>query len=155
RPGRRQLRTVRSAMGASGRRLLLVAAAGVVLALATLPEARAAVASGDSLDKLTPADALIRLWTGVRDSSEQVAVSPDRTPFAAEDDEPVRVRTVVSRVNLPWLGARVLYLEEFLHDQPGVLRRQLLLRVETETVGARRARVLPYRFKDGEPWQRL
>jgi hypothetical protein len=97
----------------------------------------------------------MRLWTGVRDSSEQVAVSADRSPVALDDDEPVRVRTVVSRVNLPWLGARVLYLEEFLHDQPGVLRRQLLMRVETETVGARRARVLPYRFKDGERWQRL
>jgi len=97
----------------------------------------------------------MRLWPGVRDTSEQVVFSPDRPHFALEDDEPVRVRTVISRVNLPWLGTRVLYLEEFLHDQPSVLRRQLLLRVETETVGARRARVLPYTFKDGERWQRL
>ncbi len=67
-----------------------------------------------------------------------------------DDEDPMRVRTVVTRVYLPWLGARVLYLEEFLHDQPGVLRRQLLLRLETETVGARRVRVLPYTFKDGE-----
>ena len=109
----------------------------------------------NSLNDVTPADALMRLWPGVRDTSEQVAFSPDRPHFALEDNEPVRVRTVVSRVNLPWLGARVLYLEEFLHDQPSVLRRQLLLRVETETVGARRARVLPYTFKDGERWRRL
>jgi hypothetical protein len=132
-----------------------MAGVGVVFAFAALLQTRAADSSIDSLDKLTPADALMRLWTGVRDSSEQVVVSPDRTPLALDDDEPVRVRTVVSRVNLPWLGPRVLYLEEFLHDQPSVLRRQLLLRVETETVGPRRARVLPYRFRDGGQWQRL
>ena len=82
-------------------------------------------------------------------------MSANRPQVVLEDDEPVRVRTVVTRVNIPWLGARVLYLEEFLHDQPSVLRRQLLLRVETETVGPRRARVLPYTFKDKEHWQRL
>lgn len=103
----------------------------------------------------TPADALMRLWPGIRDSSEETVVAPDRPQLSLDDDEPVRVRTVVSRVTLPWLGARVLYLEEFLHDQPSVLRRQLLLRVETETVGARRVRVLPYTFKDKEHWQRL
>jgi hypothetical protein len=108
-----------------------------------------------SLYDLTPADALMRVWPGVRDSSEQTVVSPNQAALALDDDEPVRVRTVVSRVNLPWLGPRVLYLEEFLHDQPSVLRRQLLLRVETETVGARRARVLPYTFKNGEQWQHL
>lgn len=97
----------------------------------------------------------MRLWPGVHDSSEETVVERDRPPLALEDNEPTRVRTVVSRVNLPWLGARVLYLEEFLHDQPSVLRRQLLLRVETETVGARRARVLPYTFRNGAHWQRL
>jgi hypothetical protein len=112
-------------------------------------------AASGSLDDLTPADALMRLWPGVRDSSEETVVSADRPQVVLDDDEPVRVRTVVTRVNLPWLGTRVLYLEEFLHDQPSVLRRQLLLRVETETVGARRARVLPYTFKDKERWQRL
>jgi hypothetical protein len=111
--------------------------------------------AASTLDDVTPADALMRLWPGVRDTSEETVVSSQRPPLALDDDEPVRVRTVVTRVNLPWLGARVLYLEEFLHDRPSVLRRQLLLRVETETVGARRARVLPYTFKDGERWRRL
>jgi hypothetical protein len=133
---------------ASGRGLLLAAGVSVFLLYAVS-------AAASTLDQITPADALMRLWPGVRDSSEQTVVSPDQTPLALDDDEPVRVRTVVSRVNLPWLGARVLYLEEFLHDQPSVLRRQLLLRVETETVGARRARVFPYTFKNGERWQRL
>ena len=125
----------------------MLAAAGVFAASAASPPS--------SLEDLTPADALMRLWPGVRDTSEQVVVAPDEGHSAFDDDEPIRVRTVVARVQLPWLGARVLYLEEFLHDQPSVLRRQLLLRVETEKVGARRARVFPYTFKDGERWRRL
>jgi CpeT/CpcT family (DUF1001) len=143
---------------APGRGLLLVAGVGMTWAYVmtiTLAFAAPDPPSSKSLENGTPADALMRLWPGVRDTSEQVVFSPDRPHFALEDNEPVRVRTVISQVNLPWLGARVLYLEEFLHDQPSVLRRQLLLRVETETVGARRARVFPYTFKDGERWRRL
>ena len=154
-------------MRAPGRGLLLVVAgmslagmfafAGALAAPAPAPRpAPSSVpAASGSLDDITPADALMRLWPGVRDSSEEIVVSADRPQVVLDDDEPVRVRTVVTHVNLPWLGTRVLYLEEFLHDQPSVLRRQLLLRVETETVGARRARVLPYTFKDKERWQRL
>lgn len=134
---------------APGRGLLLGAGMSIVLSCVVARFASAATSSE------SPADALMRLWPGIRDSSEQTVLSPDRPAFTLGDDEPVRVRTVVTRVSLPWLGARVLYLEEFLHDQPSVLRRQLLLRVETETVGARRARVLPYTFKDGEHWRRL
>lgn len=141
-------------MRAPGRGLLLVAGVSVAFAF-TVALAAPAPTPSEPLDDITPADALMRLWPGVRDSSEQTVASADRPQLVLDDDEPVRVRTVVTRVNLPWLGARVLYLEEFLHDQPSVLRRQLLLRVETETVGARRARVLPYTFKDGEHWLRL
>jgi hypothetical protein len=108
-----------------------------------------------SLDSLAPADALVQVWPGVRDSSEHIVVSPDAQAPAFEDDETVRVRTVVSRVHLPWLGARILYLEEFPHDQPSALRRQLLLRVETDPVGRLRVRVFPYTFKDGERWRLL
>ena len=140
-------------MGAPGRGLLLVASASI--ALVGAPALDAAPPPAASVNELTPADALMRLWPGVRDSSEETVVSSDRVKLPLEDDEPVRVRTVVTQVNLPWLGSRVLYLEEFLHDQPSVLRRQLLLRVETETVGARRARVFPYTFRNGERWQRL
>jgi hypothetical protein len=108
-----------------------------------------------ALDNLPPADALMQIWPGVRDSSEQVVYATDAVPAPFSEDEPVRVRTLVAPVQIPWLGARVLYLEEFLHDQPSVLRRQLLLRVEPEAFGARRVRVLPYTFKDGERWRRL
>jgi hypothetical protein len=136
-------------MRAPGRDLLLVAAVSLAFA------SGAPVAFAAPAEDIPAADALMRIWPGVRDSSEETIVSDDRPPLPLDDDEPLRVRTVVTRVNLPWLGARVLYLEEFLHDQPSVLRRQLLLRVETETVGPRRARVLPYTFKEGERWQRL
>jgi hypothetical protein len=132
-----------------GRGLLLAAAVSLLLASGVSFAAAAA-------DDVTPADALMRVWPGMRDSSEEVVVSPERgAALALDDHEPVRVRTLITRVSLPWLGARVLYLEEFLHDQPSVLRRQLLLRVETETVGARRVRVLPYVFRNGERWRRL
>ena len=49
-----------------------------------------------------------------------------------------RVRAVVEPVSLPWLGAHVLYFEEFLHDDPDNLRRQLLVKLEpAELPGAR------------------
>jgi hypothetical protein len=135
--------------------LLFLGGVNVALACALVTAAPSPVPSSQSLRSITPADAVMQLWPGVRDTSEQVVVSPDQPGLEFTDDEPVRVRTVVSRVNLPWLGPRVLYLEEFLHDQPSLPRRQLLLRVETETVGPRRARVFPYTFKEGERWRLL
>jgi hypothetical protein len=132
-------------MRASGISLLLV-----VAALAP------GISFSGTLDDVAAADALVQVWPGVRDSSEHIVVaSEEALPSFDDEEEPLRVRTVVARVHLPWLGARILYLEEFLHDQPSVLRRQLLLRVESETVGARRVRVLPYTFKNGESWRRL
>ena len=102
-----------------------------------------------------PADVLADVWPGVRDSSEHLVVSRDRAPEAFSDQQELRVRTVVSRVQLPWLGARVLYLEEFLHDEPSALRRQVLLRVEPELGDGRRVRVFPYTFKDPKHWRDL
>jgi len=126
---------------------------GLLLAIAVLVPA---VSFSGPLDDLSPADALVQIWPGVRDSSEQMVVAPGEGGQPTySDEEPVRVRTLVARVQVPWLGARILYLEEFLHDQPSVLRRQLLLRVETETFGVRRVRVFPYTFKNGERWRRL
>jgi hypothetical protein len=102
-----------------------------------------------------PADVLMQLWPGVRDSSEQVVVSPDRGPATYSDREELRVRTVVARVQVPWLGLRVLYLEEFLHDDPGAVRRQLLLKIEPDAQGGRRVRAFPYTFKHPEHWRQL
>lgn len=126
---------------------------GLLLSIAALAPV---VSVSGTLDELTPADALVQVWPGVRDSNEQVVFAEDEgLPTLLDDEDPVRVRTLVARVHVPWLGARILYLEEFLHDQPSVLRRQLLLRVETETIGVRRVRVFPYTFKNGDHWRRL
>jgi len=132
----------------------MVSCALVVLfawALAGTPVVRAATSTD-----LPAVDVLMQLWPGVRDSSEHVVVTSEDTdqPALTEEDFE-RVRTMVARVHVPWLGPNVLYLEEFLHDQPSVLRRQLLLRVEPEAFGVRRVRVLPYTFRDGERWRRL
>jgi hypothetical protein len=101
------------------------------------------------------ADVLAEVWPGVRDSSEHLILSRDSATSTFSDQQEQRVRTIVSRVQLSWLGLRVLYLEEFLHDQPGALRRQLLLRVEPDAGEGRRVRVLPYTFKDPEHWRDL
>jgi hypothetical protein len=100
------------------------------------------------------ADVLMQVWPGVRDSNEDVVVSPDRGPATFADQEPVRVRTVVARVQVPWLGLRVLYFEEFLHDNPTALRRQLLFKVEPDAL-AGRVRAIPYTFKDPGHWREL
>jgi hypothetical protein len=102
----------------------------------------------------SPADALMQLWPGIRDSSEHLVFSPDRGPATLSDQEALRVRTVVARVQVPWLGLRVLYVEEFLHDNPAALRRQLLLKVEPDLYG-NRVRAIPYTFKDPKHWRQL
>lgn len=96
----------------------------------------------------------MQVWPGVRDSNEEVVVSPDRGPATFADQEAVRVRTVVARVQVPWMGLRVLYLEEFLHDNPTALRRQLLLKVEPDVL-AGRVRAIPYVFKEPGHWREL
>ncbi len=101
------------------------------------------------------ADVLVQIWPGVRDSNEQVVLSPDRGPATFSDQEALRVRTVVARVQVPWLGLRVLYVEEFLHDDPTEIRRQLLLRVEPELRDHRRVRAIPFTFEDPARWRQL
>ncbi|MBV8910354.1 MAG: hypothetical protein JOZ89_06305 [Gammaproteobacteria bacterium] len=61
-----------------------------------------------------------------------------------------RVRTVVAPVSVGWLGPHVLYLEEFLEDEPRQPRRQLLIDLEPgEAEHSVRARL--YAF--AEPWR--
>ncbi len=111
--------------------------------------------SAPSSSDVSGADVLAQMWPGVRDSSEQVVVTPERGLATFSDQEERRVRTVIARVQVPWLGLRILYLEEFLHDEPGALRRQLLLKVDPDPVDARRVRVSPFVFKDPERWRHL
>jgi CpeT/CpcT family (DUF1001) len=66
------------------------------------------------------------------------------------------VRTVIEPVELPWLGATVLYLEETLHDVPGAPRRQVLLRLSIDSqVRPQRIRVRQFTLKDPAQWRGL
>jgi hypothetical protein len=78
----------------------------------------------------TDVDALQQIWSGIRDSSEQVVVSAETSIASWPESSERRVRAVVEPVDLPWLGPHVLYLEEFLHDDPDNLRRQVLVKLE-------------------------
>ena len=80
-----------------------------------------AAAAADGAD----VEALQRLWSGVRDSSEQVVMSVDRGATLWPQTSERRVRTIVAPVSVAWLGAHVLYLEEFLEDDPGDPRQDV------------------------------
>ncbi len=103
----------------------------------------------------TGADRLARLWPGVRDSSEQVVLRSESETSPLTETTELRVRTAVARVNLPWLGSRVLYLEEYLPDDRSLPRRQILLRLEEEGGSTSTVRARPYTFAAPEHWRRL
>jgi CpeT/CpcT family (DUF1001) len=87
-------------------------------------------------------DALVQLWSGMYDMSEElVASDADESPLAPLL-ETQRVQINVRRILLPWLGSHVLYVEEFPYDQPFEARRRVLLTVEpkAEEAGALRVR---------------
>src|SRR5256886_16984797 len=102
----------------------------------------AAAAAADGAD----VEALQRLWSGVRDSSEQVVMSVDRGAALWPQASEQRVRTIVAPVSVAWLGAHVLYLEEFLEDDPEDPRRQLLLALEPAGTPAHAAPVRLFSF---------
>jgi hypothetical protein len=99
--------------------------------------------------------ALERIWSGVRDSSEQVVVSLDRGTALWPQVGDLRVRTVVAPVSVPFLGPHVLYLEEFLEDDPQEPRRQLLLQLEAVTERPHTVRVRLYTFGSPGRWRHL
>ncbi|HTC16038.1 MAG TPA: CpcT/CpeT family chromophore lyase [Steroidobacteraceae bacterium] len=119
--------------------------------LALLAIGLTATATADSDD----VSALQRLWSGVRDSNEQVVTSLEHGAQLWPLDSERRVRTVVEPVNLPWLGAHVLYLEEFLEDEPQQPRRQLLLRLEAAGEPQHAVRAHPYTFINPRRWPHL
>ena len=100
-------------------------------------------------------DSLAKMWPGVRDSTEEVFVSSDPAITAWGEGAEKRVRTVVAPVDAPWLGSHVLYLEEFLHDDPDSIRRQLLLDLLPAEPPASGVRVRVYSFKDPQQWIHL
>jgi hypothetical protein len=100
-------------------------------------------------------ESLGKLWPGVRDSTEEVFVSSDPSVSAWGEGSERRVRTVVAPVAAPWLGQHVLYLEEFLHDDPDSIRRQLLLDLQPAEPPAIGVRVRLYAFKEPQRWVHL
>ena len=88
---------------------------------------------GDGLRAATPPDtdprdALVQLWNGTYDISEElVAGDAENSPLATVTE---RVQINIRRVELPWLGTHILYVEEFPFDEPFELRRRVLLSIE-------------------------
>src|SRR5579871_210452 len=103
----------------------------------------------------TDVDSLEQLWSGTRDSSEQVVVTTDVGINTWPETSERRVRAVVEPVTLPWLGTHVLYFEEFLHDDPQRLRRQLLVKLEPAEAPARGVRARLYTFVRPHKWVHL
>jgi len=103
----------------------------------------------------TDVETLAHLWPGVRDSTEQVFIGTEPNVTDWDEGADRRVRTVVAQMKVPWLGPHVLYLEEFLHDDPDNIRRQLLLQLEPAPPPAEGVQVHVYRFKDPEHWVHL
>ena len=99
--------------------------------------------------------ALERTWSGVRDSSEQVVMSPERGAARWREATEQRVRTIVAPVSIAWLGAHVLYLEEFLEDDPQQPRRQLLLQLEPVAGEPHAVRARLYTFASPARWTHL
>lgn len=103
----------------------------------------------------TDVDSLEHLWTGLRDTSEQVVVGSDNGINSWPESSERRVRAVGAPVALPWLGPHVLYFEEFLHDDPDNLRRQLLVKLEPAEPPARGVRARLFTFAKPLAWIHL
>jgi hypothetical protein len=100
-------------------------------------------------------EALQQLWPGIHDSSEQIFQGADSNVSTWEEGSERRVRTIVAPVSVPWLGTHVLYLEEFFHDDPDSIRRQVLLSLEPATPPDSGVRVRQFTFKQFRRWTHL
>ncbi len=99
--------------------------------------------------------ALEQLWSGVRDSSEQVVVNTDSGSDTWPQVTEQRVRTIVAPVSIPWLGQHILYLEEFLEDDPGHPHRQLLLQLQPARDTGHAVHVHLLSFAEPRQWTHL
>jgi hypothetical protein len=86
-------------------------------------------------------DALVDLWAGMYDISEELVTgSAADSPLAALAEQE-RVQINVRRIPLAWLGTHVLYVEEYPYDDPFERRRRVLLSIENpEADGTLRVR---------------
>ncbi len=111
--------------------------------------------AGDRGDAQATVAALVESWSGTYDNLEQVIFERRKlSPLVSDDTR--RIRTIVSPVTLPWLGQSVLYLEEFLQDDPDDPRRQVLLWLAPEgRSGTETVRVRQLTFREPERWRHL
>ncbi|MEO8064915.1 MAG: CpcT/CpeT family chromophore lyase [Pseudomonadota bacterium] len=72
------------------------------------------------------------LWTGIYDVSEELIIGAAQDSPLAPLAEQTRVQINVRRIELPWLGTHVLYVEEYPYDEPFELRRRVLLSIEPD-----------------------
>jgi hypothetical protein len=64
-------------------------------------------------------------------SEELIAGESNDSPLAPLVEQQ-RVQINVRRIELPWLGTHVLYVEEYPYDEPFELRRRVLLSIEPQ-----------------------
>lgn len=100
-------------------------------------------------------ESLFKIWPGIRDSTEEVFINSSPSVAVWGEGSERRVRTIVAPVEAPWLGHHVLYLEEFIHDDPDQVRRELLLDLQPAEPPAVGVRVRLYSFKQPQRWMHL
>ncbi len=103
----------------------------------------------------TDVESLARLWAGIHDSSEEVFVGAEASVGAWGEGQERRIRTSVAKISVPQLGPQVLYLEEFPHDDPQNVRRQLLLVLEPAQPPQLGVHALVFAFRDPAHWAHL
>jgi hypothetical protein len=98
----------------------------------------------------TPVDdvaLLMRWWPRLYDTREQLLYTDAPGLTLRPEGSERRMHTSIARVSVPWLGPTVLYLEQFPHDDPQNLTRQLLLVLEAERGVSHGVRVHQYTFR--------
>jgi len=97
-------------------------------------------------------DALTDLWSGMYDVSEELVTGEASESPLASLAEQERVQINVRRIPLPWMGTHVLYVEEYLYDEPFERRRRVLLNVEApDAQGTLRVRQFTRKADSGNP----
>lgn len=83
------------------------------------------------------------------DMSEELVAGVQAESPLAPMHEQQRIQVNVRRVQLPWLGTHVLYLEEFPSDQPFEARRRVLLSIDPKPAADGALRVHQFTRKSG------
>lgn len=94
---------------------------------------------------------LMRLWPGDYDNREQVQIDVDMGRKTEADGAHLRAHAAVRAVDLPRVGAHVLYVEDYRQDDPAKVFRHGLYELAPDADGkGLRARM--WGFKDGAKW---